>query len=444
MNIDKSSALRTARRAGIAAFIGTTIEWYDFFVFTTASGLVFGKIFFPELASGAGALASFATLWVGYIARPLGGVVFGHIGDRFGRRKALIITLLGMGCSTVAIGLLPTYQQAGLLAPAVLALLRIVQGVALGGEWGGAVLIASESAPKEHRVSFGNFAQQGAPAGSMLSTLVFIPVAAMPSHSFETWGWRLPFLFSALLVVVGLVIRIKLDEPPEFEEVRRTRQVAKVPVVEVFRGSTGLLVLAVGVCAVGVGMSGMKNPFALSWLTGGLGIPRTTVLNILLLTTAVQFLVQPVAAHWAWKYGALRIMTGSLVATAVTMPVAFAMMDTGSVPLVAVGFCVFMATQSGYYAVLAGFLSDGLFPARIRYTGISLSYQLSATVFGGIPFVAQLLLDRSGGIWASVAFYLSIVLLATGCAPAIARRQRHRAPSGTPVTSTTATESGVA
>ncbi|WP_413797111.1 MFS transporter [Streptomyces iranensis] len=441
MNIDNVTSLRNARRAGIAAFVGTAIEWYDFFVFTTASGLVFGKIFFPKLDSGAGALAAFATLWVGYIGRPLGGVVFGHIGDRFGRKKALITTLLGMGCSTVAVGLLPTYQQVGFMAPALLALLRIVQGVALGGEWGGAVLIASESAPKNRRISFGNFAQQGTPAGSILATLVFIPVAAMPASSFESWGWRVPFLLSAILVIVGLVIRMKLEEPPDFEEVRRTNQVAKVPVVDVLRGSAGLLVLAVGACAVGVGMSGMKNPFALAWLTSGVGIGRTTVLDILLMATVVQFLVQPLAAHWARRFGTQRIMLGSLLLTVVTMPVVFAMMDTGTVPLVAVGFCLFMGTQSGYYAVLAGFVSD-LFPARVRYTGISLAYQLAASVFGAIPVIAQLMLNKAGGIWAAVAFYSLIVLLATGCLLAIARRQRRAACAPTPVTPNT-TKSGL-
>ncbi|MGH3589215.1 MAG: MFS transporter, partial [Pseudonocardia sp.] len=246
MSSDERTTIKNARRAGIAAFVGTTIEWYDFFVFTTATGLIFGKIFFPELAAGAGALASFATLWVGYIGRPLGGVLFGHVGDRLGRKKALFTTLLIMGLSTVAIGFLPTYEQVGMAAPVLLALLRVLQGVALGGEWGGAVLIASESAPKDRKISFGNFAQQGTPTGAMLSTAVFIPLTALPEESFASWGWRVPFLLSAILVIVGLVIRLRIADPPEFEEARKAKRLAKVPVVEVFRGYTGLIALAVG------------------------------------------------------------------------------------------------------------------------------------------------------------------------------------------------------
>lgn len=423
MIVDKDAAPRTARMAGIAAFVGTTIEWYDFFIFTTASGLIFGKLFFPDLSPAAGVLASFATLWVGYVGRPVGGLIFGHIGDRVGRKPALIITLLLMGAGTAAIGFLPTFQQIGIAAPALLVLLRLVQGVALGGEWGGAVLIASESAPAGRRVSFGNFAQQGTPAGAMLSTLAFIPVAALSGSSFASWGWRLPFLFSAVLVVVGLIVRLKIEDPPEFERARRRKELARVPAAEVFRVSAGVVFLGIGACAVGIGMSGIKNPFVLAWATVDLGIARSTMLNILLVTTVVQFVTQPFAAHYSRRFGALRVMVGSLLATLVVLVPTFALMGTAVPVLVGVGLCVLLMTQSGYYAVLAGFLAE-MFPVRVRYTGISLSYQLAGTVFGAIPVAAQLLLTATGQVWASVAFYAAIVVLTTMSVVALARRQR--------------------
>jgi len=417
---DNSASLRKARLAGVAAFVGTTIEWYDFFIFTTASGLIFGKIFFPSLTPATGALAAFATLWVGYVGRPLGGLLFGHVGDRIGRKPALIITLLLMGAGTTAIGLLPTFQQVGIAAPALLAFLRVLQGVALGGEWGGAVLIASESAPKDRRISFGNYAQQGTPAGAMLSTLAFIPVATLPASSFASWGWRLPFLFSAVLVVVGLGVRLKIEDPPEFAQARDRKELAKVPSAEVFRYSAGAVALGIGACAVGIGMSGIKNPFILAWATTDLGVARAAMLNILLVTTVVQFVTQPVAAHYARRFGALRVMAGSLVATLVVLVPTFVLIGTTVPVLVGLGLCLLMATQSGYYAILAGFLSN-MFPVRVRYTGISLSYQLAGTVFGAIPVVAQLLLTVTGQVWASVAFYAAIVLLTLVSVIAIAR-----------------------
>jgi len=276
-------------------------------------------------------------------------------------------------------------------------------------------------------VSFGNFAQQGTPAGAMLSTLAFIPVAALPASSFESWGWRLPFLFSAILVVVGLVVRLKIEDPPEFERARERKELAKVPAAEVFRISAGTVFLGIGACAVGIGMSGMKNPFVLSWATVDLGIARSTMLNILLVTTVVQFVTQPVAAHYARRFGALQVMVGSLVATMLVLVPCFALMGTALPILAGLGLGVLMMTQSGYYAILAGFMAE-VFPVRVRYTGISLSYQLAGTVFGAIPIVAQLLLTLTAAVWASVAFYGVIVLISIASVIAIVRRER-KAPS---------------
>ncbi|MEU7489113.1 MFS transporter [Streptomyces sp. NPDC042319] len=253
---------RTARRAGLASFIGTTIEWYDFYIYSTASALVLGKLFFPASSSGTGMLASFGTLRLGFLARPIGGVVFGHLGNRIGRKKTLVTTLLMMGVATTLIGLLPTYSSVGLLAPVLLIVLRMLQGVAVGGRgspwplrpWGrgGAVLIASEHAPRGRGMSFGAFAQQGSPAGSILATLSFALLSQLPDASFDAWGWRLPFVFSALLVIVGLVIRLRVEESPEFTRLRTERAVARVPLGEVLRHHPGTLVLGVLASSIGI------------------------------------------------------------------------------------------------------------------------------------------------------------------------------------------------
>ncbi|WP_240690582.1 MULTISPECIES: MFS transporter [unclassified Amycolatopsis] len=223
----------TGRRAALASFAGTAIEWYDFYLYGTASALVFGKLFFPELNPATGVLAAFGTFWVGFLARPLGGIVFGHLGDRVGRKNTLVVTLLLMGFATFAVGLLPTYAKIGIAAPLLLVALRAVQGVAVGGEWGGAVVLAAENAPAGRGSYFAMFAQQGSPAGSILSTVVFLAVSALPDEQFLTWGWRVPFLLSGVLVALGLLIRLKVEEPAEFVRAKAKAAVAKVPLVEV-------------------------------------------------------------------------------------------------------------------------------------------------------------------------------------------------------------------
>src|SRR6201996_7905787 len=240
---DEHAVSRQPARAAAAAFVGTTIEWYDFYIYATASALIFGKLFFPGGDPFFATLASFGTFAVGFFARPFGGLVFGHLGDRIGRKKALVATLAIMGIGTVGIGLLPTYASAGTWAPVLLVLLRVAQGVAIGGEWGGAVLMASEHAPQGKRTFFASFAQLGSPAGLVLSLLAFRAVASMDQDAFLSWGWRLPFLASAVLLVVGLLIRSGVGESPEFKVLKTQRRVAALPVAEVLRDSWRIVLL---------------------------------------------------------------------------------------------------------------------------------------------------------------------------------------------------------
>ncbi|MER7011988.1 MFS transporter [Saccharopolyspora sp. NPDC000359] len=413
-------APRQARRAGVASFVGTTIEWYDFYIYGTASALVFGKLFFPDASPAAGVLASFATFWVGFLARPLGGIVFGHFGDRLGRKGTLITTLLMMGVATFLIGVLPTHAQIGVAAPFLLALLRAVQGIAVGGEWGGAVLMAAESAPKGRASFFAMLVQQGSPAGAVLATLVFLAAGSLDDAAFAAWGWRVPFLLSGLLVVVGLVIRMKVEESGEFERVKDSGDVVRLPIAEVLRTAWRSVLLGIGASIMGISAAYFTNTFVLSWTTNELGMDRQTMLYVLLGTSVVQFAWQPLAALISERVGETRFMVCSLlVQVAVAVPM-FLLISTAQPGLVFLGIAMAVIAGSGYYAVLAGFLARA-FSSRVRYTGISLSYQLCSTLIGGTtPLVAQFLLTSGGSIWPVVGFYAVLLLVTTGCVVALA------------------------
>jgi hypothetical protein len=243
----------SVRRVALASMIGTSIEWYDFFIFGTASALVFGRLFFPTFSELAGTLAAFASFAVGFVARPVGGLVFGHFGDRFGRKTALIVTLTMMGLATFAMGLMPTYDTIGVWAPILMVALRFLQGLAVGGEWGGAVLMATEHAGNRRKGFFGSFAQVGSAVGGLMSTGMFLLMQQLPEDDFIAWGWRVPFLLSIALVFVGLFIRLKIMESPEFEQVKAARRVAKMPVIELLRTDPRNVLLAAGLyCAHGV------------------------------------------------------------------------------------------------------------------------------------------------------------------------------------------------
>lgn len=408
------AATNRARRAGIASFVGTAVEWYDFYLYGTAAALVFGTVFFPEVSPAAGVLASFATLWVGFVARPLGGIIFGHLGDRFGRRGTLVTTLVLMGAATTCIGLLPGYATIGVAAPILLVVLRFLQGVAVGGEWGGAVLMASESAERGRGIFAGMFVQQGSPAGSILATLAFLLVARLDDAAFLSWGWRLPFLVSAILVIVGLVVRLKVEETPEFEANRRDdrQEPGRAPILEVLTKHPVAVVLALLASVSGIAAAYFTNTFMLSYTTTSLGVPRQTMLNILLFLAIVQFLWQPFAALIAERVGAARFMTICLAGNVLVAIPMFLLVQTGGPVAIFIGLALSIVTGAGYYAVLAGFLAAA-FPSRVRYTGISLSYQLCSTLIGGTtPFIAQSIANATGG-WTGIAIFYIVILLVT-------------------------------
>ncbi len=410
-----------ALKAGVSAFVGTTVEWFDFFIYGTASALVLGDLFFPEASDAVGTLAAFGTFWVGFLARPLGGLVFGHFGDKFGRKSALVLTLLMMGIATLGVGLLPTYAQIGVAAPILLVALRMIQGVAMGGEWGGAVLIATEHAPKNKKVLYGAFAQQGAPVGNLLATLAFLAVAGLPDQALQSWGWRLPFLASALLVLIGLFIRLHLDESPEMRKVLESKSTVRVPMLEILRNHRKIVALGVGATIIGVTLSYVKTTFALSWATTDLSFTRSEFLVIIAVALIVQIIVQPFGAVLAERINIRKAVVWMIVPEIVLLPLMFVFISTGSMTLSLLGMALATIPTSMYYAALAGILAQ-VFPVEIRYSGLSMAYQLATTLFAGTaPMVGQFLLNRTGSIWAVVAMGMVYMVISLASVIALVR-----------------------
>ncbi|MEU9592958.1 MFS transporter [Streptomyces sp. NPDC048193] len=417
---------KAANRAGFGAFIGSTIEWFDFYIYGTAAALVFDKVFFPELTGAVGTLVAFATFWVGFLARPIGGIVFGHYGDRLGRKKTLVITLLMMGLSTTAIGLLPGYGSIGIAAPILLVCIRMIQGIGLGGEWGGSVLIASEHAPKGKLVLYGAFAQQGSPVGNTLSTVSFLAISQLPDDAFVSWGWRVPFLASAALVMVGLLVRLKVAESPAMAKLIEKKEVVKLPLTEVLRSHPMLIVLGIGACTIGLSATYFKSTFALSWATSSLDFDRSAFLTIILVANITQIVVQPFGAVIATRMKSWsRAVLVMLVPELVLMPLMFVLIGTENYGLAMIGVSVATIPHCLYYAALAGMLASR-FPARLRYTGISLCYQLCGTLLGGTtPIIGQFLLNRTGSVTAVIAYAVLQVALTLGCMLLLLRRPNH-------------------
>jgi MFS family permease len=397
-------------KARLAAFLGTTVEWYDFFIYGTAAAIAFGPVFFPEQTAGTALLLSFATFWAGFLARPIGGVVFGHFGDKIGRKKTLVATLLIMGIATFCLGALPSAATIGVWAPILLVVFRALQGFAVGGEWGGAVLLASEAGPKSKAVRGGMWVQQGSPAGNILATGVFALVALLPDEQFIAWGWRVPFLFSAVLVIIGLVIRAQLEESKEFTDTQEIRAQVKIPIAELFRHHWKAVVASVFASAIGIGMAYFIGSFMLAYATSTLGVERSAMLNVLLLVAIIQFLWQPLATRIAERIGTATFMTWTLVAQAVLVIPMFLLVNTGGFLAIVLGLGLSMIAGSGYYAVLAGFLAQA-FPVEVRYTGVSFAYQASSTLIGGTtPLLAQAFLNAAG--WGGVAgFNIALVVV---------------------------------
>ncbi|OPK10314.1 MFS transporter [Pseudomonas sp. VI4.1] len=421
------AAHKKARKAGIASFIGTTIEWYDFYVYGIAAALVFGKVFFPaDLPPGTATMLSFLTLWAGFVARPIGGIIFGHLGDKIGRKTTLVITLVMMGVATTCIGLLPTYLQIGIWAPIALVVLRMIQGIAVGGEWGGAVLIASENAPKGKGIMYAAFAQQGSPSGNLLATLVFFGLSALPVADFMLWGWRIPFLLSAALVIVGMVIRLKLEESDDMKRLMKQKKTVKLPIVEVLRDHWKIVLLSAGVLPI-IHVTYFKNTFALSWATKELGYAQSTFLSMLVIALVVQFIVQPFGALLATKIDMRKAVAMMIIPELILMPAMFFAVETKVYWIAVLGMCLATIPHSMFHGAVGGILARA-FPTKVRYSGLSISYQLCSLLVGGAtPILAQGILNSTGSIIGVAIASASYALVSLVCMLLLLKRIGHTA-----------------
>lgn len=394
-------------RAALAAYIGTTVEFYDFYTYATAAALVLGEIFFPSTNHFVSTLASFATFAVGFIARPLSGAVFGHWGDKLGRKKMLILTMFLMGVATTGIGLLPSYASVGVMAPVMLIILRIVQGIAVGGEWGGAVLMSSEHAPKGRKTLFASFPQMGSPTGLLLSLISFRLVTLLSHEDFIAWGWRLPFLASFVLLIIGMVIRSGVNESPEFERMKEANERVKAPVSEVIRSHWVPILFAAAATTIGSAGFFFTNTFMISYVTTYLKMPKSVILDCLFIITIIQLVSQPFSAMLSERFGEARFLTWAALISILTPYPMFVLVNTQNPVLIVIGIAVAVVVLSAVYAVIAGFMSAA-FPTHLRYSGISIAYQLCATVAGGTtPLIGTMLAQRYQGQWLPLAMFFS-------------------------------------
>ena len=408
----------------VAASLASTAEWYDFFIFGTAAALVFGDLFFSSANPVAGVLAAFATFAVGFLVRPLGAALAGHLGDQRGRKPMLVAALAVMGLATTGIGLLPTYDSVGLLAPVLLVLLRLLQGLAVGAQWGGAMLLATEYAPPGKRGLYGSFVQLGVLIGAVTANGVFAVLdRRLAPEAMDSWGWRLPFLIGPLVLILAWFIHTKIDETPEFRAAEaRLRGREHSPLRRVLRDHRGLVLLAGGSFAVQLAAFYILITGMLDYTTRELGMPRSAVLAVTMMAAAAQLVTIPVAARLSDRFGRLRVYTIGVVGTLLWAFPLFLLVDTATVLGLAIAQLVGGAFLSIIYGPQAALFAE-LFEPELRYTGASLGYQV-ASVFGGAlaPFIMVLLLE-STGTSLSVSVYIAVLAVVSLVSiSAIARR----------------------
>jgi len=407
--VDRASVLR----ALFASTIGSAIEWYDFYLYSTATTLVLAPLFFPIGSSGAGVMASFATYTAGFVARPVGGLLAGHFGDRIGRKSMLVLTIMVMGAATFLVGLLPTYDQIGILAPAILVFLRVLQGVGIGGEWGGGVLLAVENAPPGRRAWYSSWPLIGFPLGLMASTLSFAAVATLPTADLMGWGWRIPFLLSCLLVALGIYVRVGIVETPEFTAVKNGPGVSRIPLWDVLRGHPRAVLCGMS-ATLGVGsVVSYFTVFLPSSSYAADAGTRSSVLTGLVIGAAVQCVTVPVYTRWSDRRGRKPVMVWGFLVTAVTAVPAVGWLGSEDTVLTTTSYVLAMAVgHAAAYGNLAAFLIDA-FPVRVRYSALALTYQLGATISSFLPLVATLVAGGPRATGATGWLFAGVVAVAS-------------------------------
>ncbi|WP_214401354.1 MFS transporter [Pseudonocardia lacus] len=406
----------SVRRVVIASLVGTSLEWYDFFIYGTAAALVFNTLFFPSFDPLVGTLLAFTTAAVGFVARPLGGIVFGHYGDRIGRKNVLVVTLLLMGIATFAIGLVPTYAVFGIGAPILLVVLRFLQGIGLGGEWGGAVLMTLESGDPARRGLNASWPQVGVPVGLLLSNgVLWVMQAVTDEEAFASWGWRVPFLLSGLLVIAGLWIRVSIAESPLFEKVESAGAKTRAPIVDVLRSYPREILLALG-ARVGVDVAFyIFVLFITTYITTYLGLPSGLALGGVLIGAACQIFFIPLFGALSDRFGRRPVYLAGAVGAAGWVFAFFALLDTGSFALIVLATVVALLFHAAMYATQASFIAE-MFPTRIRYSGASMGYQLAGIVGGALaPIIATALLSAYQTSLAVSLYVVAVLALTVVC-----------------------------
>ncbi|MFZ0983942.1 MAG: MFS transporter [Pseudolabrys sp.] len=396
-----------------ASAIGTTIEWYDFFLFGVVTPLVFNKLFFPNFDPLVGTLLAYTTFFVGFISRPIGGIIFGHYGDRIGRKTVLVLTILIMGVATFLIGLLPTYATVGIWAPVMLLFLRIFQGIGIGGEWGGAVLMAVEHSPAGRRGFYGSWPQIGVPAGLLLSSGMVYLLSYLPEAEFFSWGWRIAFLISAVLVAVGLYIRLKIMETPAFTRIQESDKVVHVPFFELWRTHGKNTLLGLGARYIEGVTFNIFGVFVVGYLAGTLGLPRQTALAGVMIASAIMIVMLPIYGNLSDRIGRRRMFGVAGILIGILSFPAFWLMQTKEPLLVWIAIAVpFAFVYPAVYGPQAALFSE-LFDTRVRYTGISFVYQFSGIYASGLtPIIATALLPMGGNKpWLICLYVLAVSIV---------------------------------
>lgn len=412
-NLSDSLNTTMMRRILASSFLGSMIEFYDFILFATAASIVFSQVYFVDLDPGVGLFLSFTILAVGYVARPLGGILFGHFGDKIGRKGVLVTSMMLMGGTTVAIGLLPTTAAIGVAAPILLTVFRVVQGLAVGGEWGGAMLIALEHAPKKRRGFAASFANMGGPAGAVLATVVMSVFTLLPDEQFISWGWRIPFLLSAVLVLIGLIVRMKVHESPIFQKLQDEADERKVPFFEVISKYPKNLILGVLAGMSSYTVQGLMTVWAISYVIDG-GLDSTHVLWVKALGAASTVVVVWFASQLSDRFGRRPVMMGGMLLGALfAFPIMF-MLDMTNLWVFALALLLTQGlVQGSIFGPFGAFCAE-MFPTHIRYTGASLVYQTSSTLGAGFtPMIASSLVAFAGGsLWMIAAAWIAVFLVA--------------------------------
>ncbi|MDN3016925.1 MFS transporter [Paenibacillus sp. BSR1-1] len=405
----KEHSKKVRAKALVASLIGSSIEYYDYLLYGTVAALVFNKLFFPNFGPTVGLLIALASFGIPYFFRPLGGVIFSHIGDRLGRKKSLVLTLAIMGSSTALIGVLPVYESIGSWAPILLVALRLIQGIAVGGEWGGAVLLAVEYSEKKKRGFAGSVPMMGAAVGMILATATISLMRLLPDAQFLAWGWRVPFVASLLLVVLGLWIRGGLEETPDFQKAKDEGTVSKLPIVDTFKNHWKEVILTTGAKAIETAPFYIFATFGISYATNSLKMPEGPVLNAVTIGTLISLVMIPLMGSLSDRFGRKKIFKiGTVCVIAFAMPYFF-LLSKKSILLLTIAVMIGYAIWSIITSVLGTMFTE-MFRAEVRYTGISMGYQLGAAIFGGTaPLIATSLVTAFHGSWVPAAIYLMLL-----------------------------------